>query len=95
MRLAELPHAEGKISSLLVWLQETLRKYTVVPVVTRVAAADEEICGYKVPRGSHVACLLSAVHELEWSEPRKWRPERFLPGGEYDSFDESIRPHTV
>lgn len=26
---------------------------------------------------------------------QEWRPERFLPGGEYDNFEESIRPHMV
>lgn len=56
---------------------------------------DEEICGYRVPKGAHIACLISSVHEVEWEEPGEWRPERFLPGGEYDSFEDSIRPHTV
>ena len=32
-----------------------------------------------------------AVHN-SWAEPEAWRPERFLPGGEYSSFPESIRP---
>ena len=27
-----------------------------------------------------------------WAEPEAWRPERFLPGGEYSSFPEGIRP---
>lgn len=76
-------------------MQETLRKYSPVPVVTRQAAVDEEICGYKVPKGAYIACLLTAVHESEWANPREWKPERFLPGGEYESFNDSIRPHKV
>ena len=64
-------------------------------MVTRQAAQDEEICGYSVPKGAYIACLISAVHETEWQEPREWRPERFLAGGEYESFDNSIRPHKV
>ena len=67
----------------------------MVPVVTRKVAVDEEICGYKVPKGAYIACFISAVHESEWEEPQEWRPERFLPGGEYESFDDSIRPHKV
>lgn len=56
---------------------------------------DEEICGYKIPKGAYIACLISAVHESEWDNPREWKPERFLPGGEYESFEDSIRPHKV
>jgi len=74
-------------------LRETLRRYSVVPVVTRMADTDEQICGYNIPKGTYIACLISAVHHLEWKEPDAWRPERFLEGGEYDSFDDSIRPH--
>ena len=32
-------------------LKEALRKYSVVPVVTRVLAKDDELLGYKVPAG--------------------------------------------
>ena len=76
-------------------MQETLRKYSPVPVVTRQAAVDEEICGFKIPKGSYIACLITAVHDSEWANPREWKPERFLPGEEYESFDDSIRPHKV
>ena len=75
--------------------QETLRRWSVVPVVTRRAAVDDQICGYKIPKGTYIACLLSAVHAREWKDPQQWRPERFLPGGDYDSFEDGIRPHTV
>ena len=36
-------------------------------------------------------CDAQAVHNT-WAEPEAWRPERFLPGGEYSSFPEGIRP---
>ena len=39
-------------------LKEALRKYSVVPVVTRVLAKDDELLGHKVPAGTMVACLL-------------------------------------
>ena len=75
--------------------QETLRRWSVVPVVTRRAAVDDQICGYKIPKGTYIACLLSAVHAREWKDPQQWRPERFLPGGDYNCFEDGIRPHTV
>jgi len=37
---------------------------------------------------------LQAVHN-SWQQPESWRPERFLQGGEYDSFKEDIRPFMV
>ncbi len=40
--------------------QETLRKYSVVPVVTRRCAADDEICGHRIPAGTYVACSIQA-----------------------------------
>lgn len=27
----------------------------------------------------------------QWSDPTEFRPERFMPGGEYDQFDEAVR----
>lgn len=29
----------------------------------------------------------------QWRDPTAFRPERFMPGGEYDEFDESIRAY--
>ena len=80
--------------ALSVLLQESLRKYSVVPVVTRRVAADDKICGKHIPKGTYLACCLQAVHN-SWLEPESWRPERFQPGGEYDSFKEDIRPFMV
>ena len=79
-----------------VWpfLQESLRKYSVVPVVTRRVAADDKICGRHIPKDTYLACCLQAVHN-SWQQPESWRPERFLLGGEYDSFKEDIRPFMV
>jgi cytochrome P450 len=74
--------------------QESLRKYSVVPVVTRRVASDDSICGRRVPAGTYLACCLQAVHST-WQRPEAWLPERFLPGGEYDRFPEDIRPFMV
>lgn len=72
--------------------QEALRKYSVVPVVTRMLAADDELLGHAIPKGTMVACLLKGTHHM-YEEPLAFRPQRFMPGGEYDQFDDSIRAY--
>ena len=42
-------------------VQETLRKYSIVPVVTRVAARDTTLCGYPIPAGCYIACILQVL----------------------------------
>jgi cytochrome P450 len=39
-------------------LKEALRKYSVVPVVTRMLAKDDELLGHKIPRNTMIACIL-------------------------------------
>ncbi|GAB4821188.1 hypothetical protein N2152v2_008234 [Parachlorella kessleri] len=73
-------------------LKESLRKYSVVPVVTRNLAADDELGGYKLPKGSWIVCHIKAIHHL-YKDPLAWKPDRFMPGGEYDQFSEDIRPY--
>lgn len=73
-------------------LKESLRKYSVVPVVTRNMNAADELGGYKLPAGSWIICHIQRIHHL-YKDPLTWRPERFLPGGEYDQFDDDIRPY--
>jgi hypothetical protein len=36
--------------------------------------------------------LLQGVHN-QWSEPSSFRPERFMPDGEFDQFEENVRPY--
>ena len=75
-------------------MQESLRRYSVVPVVVRELGRDDVLCGHKVPRGSHVVTALKAVHQL-WQDPQRWQPDRFMPGGEFDRFSEDIRQYMV
>jgi len=71
-------------------LKEALRKYSVVPVVTRVLTQDDELLGHNVPKGTMIACILQGTHNM-YKEPEAFRPERFMPEGEYDQLDENIR----
>ncbi|KDD71864.1 cytochrome P450, partial [Helicosporidium sp. ATCC 50920] len=73
-------------------LKESLRKYSVVPVVTRNLDAPDSLCGYDLPKGSWIVCHIQRVHHL-YQNPLNWDPLRFMPGGEYDQFDEDIRPY--
>lgn len=63
----------------------------MVPVVSRVLAGDDELMGHRVARGTMVVCHLQGCHN-RWDQPTCFRPQRFLPGGEYDGFEEAIRP---
>ena len=71
-------------------LKETLRKYSVVPVVTRVAHCHTELCGHAIPQGAKIVLHFQGTH-AKWREPHVYRPGRFLPGGEFDSFPEDVR----
>jgi len=120
-------------------LRETLRKWSVVPVVTRWVAKDDglpvapdanavaraaadrrredELAGVDcdsadrrrredasdaeasksystlpLKRGSYIMVSIRGVHRAHWSDPDAFRPERFLPGGEYDRFPDRQRP---
>lgn len=75
-------------------LKESLRKYTVVPVVVRGTTRDDSLCGETIPKGTLVVMHLQAVHAL-WKEADAWRPERFMPGGEYDCFPDETRAYMV
>ena len=75
-------------------LQESLRRYSVVPIVSRQLAAEDELCGHMLPAGCTIICSIKSVHQY-WSKPDLWQPERFMPGGEFDSFEEGIRPYMV
>ena len=80
----------------MVWtlssLKESLRKYSVVPVVTRNMNSIDDIGGYTLPPGSWIIVHLQAVHHL-YKDPLVWRPGRFQPGGEYEQFPDDVRTY--
>jgi cytochrome P450 family 135 len=62
----------------------------VLPIVARLLKRDTEIGGRLLPEGVVVAPNIYLVHHREdvYSEPRRFRPERFLEGegGTYSWF---------
>lgn len=62
-------------------MQESLRKYSVVPVVTRRVEEDTTLCGFSVPEGAYVAIMLQVCwltscrmpNNLCASGPPAWR----------------------
>ena len=74
----ELAHLDYNVSA----LKESLRLYSVVPVVTRRAIADDVLGGCRIPKGTTVIISLQGVHHREdlWPNPLSFEPERFLDG---------------
>ncbi|MEI7601626.1 MAG: cytochrome P450 [Aestuariivirga sp.] len=63
-------------------LQETMRVYPPVYALPRIAVGDDELGGYRIPRGTVVIVSIAGVHASPvWGEDRdRFRPERFLSG---------------
>jgi len=62
-------------------LQEGMRLYPPVWLMSRRAVDDDVLGGYRVPRGSLVVVSPYVMHRHEkyWSEPLRFAPERFHP----------------
>ncbi|HSO05720.1 MAG TPA: cytochrome P450 [Pelomicrobium sp.] len=72
--IARLAHVERV-------LDESLRLYSPIHSLSRVATEDNAIGGYTVPKGCTAVVSLYATHRLpdEWPEPDRFDPDRFLP----------------
>jgi cytochrome P450 len=88
-RLAHTPEAlarchedvdRGESRYLAATVQETLRMRPPVPVTVRYAAADVELPGLTVRRGTVVCIDIERMHHRPdvYPEPRRFRPDRFL-----------------
>jgi cytochrome P450 len=62
-------------------VDETMRLYPPVWVISRQAIADDEIGGYRIPAGSEILMFpyITHRHPKWWPEPEKFLPERFAP----------------
>ena len=63
-------------------LDETMRLYPPVPILSREAMAEDTIRGKKVPAGSIMLIVpwLIQRHKKYWDKPDHFIPERFMPG---------------
>lgn len=63
-------------------VEESMRVYPTAPgISSRVAKADDEICGFKVKKGQQIAIApwLLHHHKTLWDDPMRFDPDRFLP----------------
>ncbi|KAJ3098480.1 hypothetical protein HDU97_003979 [Phlyctochytrium planicorne] len=97
--LGELPNAKdiptweslSKLPYLESVMRETLRLVPPAPITTRIAATDDYIDGYLIPRGTAIIICPGVTHRLEeyWGEDAEvFRPERWGT----DEEGESSRP---
>ncbi|XP_035662664.1 cytochrome P450 3A21-like [Branchiostoma floridae] len=71
--------AVQKMSYLEMCVMETLRLYSLVPFLVRVAAEDVQLKDLTIPKGMGVSVPVVAIHydPARWTDPRKFIPERF------------------
>ena len=62
-------------------LQESLRIYSPIHSLSRVATEDSAIGGHPMPKGCTAVVSLYATHRLPdyWPDPERFDPERFAP----------------
>ena len=63
--------------------QEALRLYPPAWIITRKALDDDEIDGYRIPKGALVVTSPYVTQRMPdlWPEPEAFGPERFSAGG--------------
>lgn len=73
--IADLPN----LSYTLKVIQESMRLYPPVYIISRSATQDDEIGGYHVPAGTTVSMSPYAMHRHPdyWDDPERFDPERF------------------
>lgn len=65
-------------------VQESMRLYPPVPMMTRQAVADTELGGYAVKANTSVVMPIYAIHRhrVRWEQPDTFDPTRFAPDKE-------------
>ena len=67
-------------------VQESLRLYPPAWIMSRLALGDDHIGPYTIPAGAAALVCPYLLHRdpANWSDPERFDPERFAPGGEKD-----------
>ena len=62
-------------------VNETLRLYSPIHSISRVALVDDTLGGYHIPAGATIYVSLHATHRLArlWPDPDRFDPDRFTP----------------
>jgi enediyne biosynthesis protein E7 len=62
-------------------IEEVMRLYPPVWMLSRIAQAPDEIGGFRVPAGAHVLICPYTLHRhpRHWPDPERFDPERFAP----------------
>jgi len=63
-------------------VDEALRLYPPFWMIDRIALADDDVCGIRVPAGALVVPYIYGTHHdaAIWPNPESFDPERFAPG---------------
>ncbi|HEX2419237.1 MAG TPA: cytochrome P450, partial [Micromonosporaceae bacterium] len=71
----------GRLRYTTMVLQEAMRLYPPVWILTRRARSDDEVGGYRVPAGSDVLISPYTLHRHPgfWRDPERFDPHRFDP----------------
>jgi cytochrome P450 len=62
-------------------VKELLRFIPPVPNISRVAAHDDKILGYDIPKGTHIVLSAAALHKLKsvyGDDAEEFKPERWM-----------------
>jgi cytochrome P450 len=70
-----------RLQSLTWVMKETLRRYPPLPVIPRIATAEFDFNGYRIPPGTMIVVSPIHTHHMHewWDEPFRFDPERFTP----------------